>query len=239
MSSSAAATHHLSVGDEFSIEVNDRLGRYVVGGLYSGTGAVSGDVLMSLDQLAAAGGDAADTMLFVLADGSVSQQAVRAGIEDVLAGDPTVNLQDQDEYADQQRAAINQLLYLIYALLALAVVIAILGVTNTLALSAVERTREIGLLRALGLARRQLRTMIRLEAIVIAVLGAVLGLVTGVCFGIALQHVVASQGVDVLGIPWLQLAGLLAMAVVVGVLAAAVPARRASRMNVLAAIAAD
>src|SRR5678816_3457376 len=94
--------------------------------------------------------------------------------------------------------------YFIYALLGLAVVIAVLGIINTLALSVIERTREVGLLRAVGLSRWQLRLMVLLESVVVAVLGAVLGVTMGVVFGVALQRAIADQGVDVLSIPWLQ-----------------------------------
>lgn len=90
----------------------------------------------------------------------------------------------------------------VYALLGLAVVIAVLGIVNTLALSVVERTREIGLLRAVGMKRGQLRLMITLESVIIAVLGAVLGLVMGLGFGVALQHVLVDQGLSILSIPW-------------------------------------
>ena len=129
------------------------------------------------------------------------------------------------------------LLYLVYALLGLAIVIAVLGVVNTLALSVVERTREIGLLRAIGLARRQLRRMIRLESVVIAVFGAVLGLALGLVWGVCVQQVLALQGMKALAIPWGTVVAVVVGSAVVGVVAALLPALRASRMNVLAAIA--
>ena len=102
----------------------------------------------------------------------------------VIADLPTVTLKDQDAFAAEQRKPIDQLLYIIYALLGLAVVIAVLGIVNTLALSVIERTREIGLLRAVGLSRRQLRTMLRLESVAIALLGAVLGVGLGLGAGL-------------------------------------------------------
>ncbi|HEU0127386.1 MAG TPA: FtsX-like permease family protein, partial [Pseudonocardiaceae bacterium] len=165
-----------------------------------------------------------------------SESEVRAAIEEVLAGNPTVTLKDQAEFADEQKTQINQFLYIIYALLGLAVIIAVLGIINTLALSVIERTREVGLLRAVGLSRRQLRRMIRLESVSIAVLGAVLGVIMGIAFGIALQRAIAEEGIDVLSIPVLQLAIFVALSAVVGVLAAVLPARRAARLNVLNAI---
>jgi putative ABC transport system permease protein len=112
----------------------------------------------------------------------------------------------------------------------------VLGIVNTLALSVIERTREVGLLRAVGLSRRQLRRMIRLESVSIAVLGAVLGMVMGIAFGIALQRAIADDGIDVLSIPWIQLIIFVVLAAFVGVLAAVLPARRAAKLNVLNAI---
>jgi putative ABC transport system permease protein len=119
------------------------------------------------------------------------------------------------------------------------VIIAILGVINTLSLSVIERTREVGLLRAVGLSRRQLRTMIRLESVVVAVFGAVLGVLMGVIFGSTLVLALEDQGLTDLAIPWLWLAGFLVAAAFVGVLAAVFPARRAARLDVLRAIATE
>ena len=123
----------------------------------------------------------------------------------VVADLPTVSINDQAEFAAEQREPIDQLLFIVYALLGLAVVIAVLGIVNTLALSVIERVREIGLLRAVGLSRRQLRTMLRLESVAIALLGAVLGIVLGLAFALALQRSLADDGIDVLAIPGAQL----------------------------------
>jgi putative ABC transport system permease protein len=147
-----------------------------------------------------------------------------------------VTLKDQDAFAEEQRAPVNQLLAIVYALLGLAIVIAALGIVNTLALSVIERTREVGLLRAVGMSRRQLRTMVRLEAVVIAVLGALLGVALGLVFGISLQRALAGQGIEILSVPWTQLLLFLVAAGLVGVLAAVWPARRAARLDVLRAI---
>lgn len=157
---------------------------------------------------------------------------LRALVKDI----PTVSVQTQEEFSEAQRASVDQLLFLIYALLGLAIVIAVLGIVNTLALSVIERTREVGLLRAVGLSRRQLRRMVRLESIAIALLGAVLGVVMGLAFGVALQHAVADEGVDVLSIPTTRLAIFVVLSALVGILAAVFPARRAARLNVLRAI---
>jgi len=147
-------------------------------------------------------------------------------------------VQDEHQFAEQQRKPIDQLVLMVDALLGLALVIAVLGIVNTLALSIIERTREIGLLRAIGLGRGQLRLMVTLESIVMAVLGAVLGVVLGVCFGVAMMYAVKDQGLEVIAVPWAQLGVFLALAVVIGVLAAVLPARRAARLDVLTAISA-
>jgi putative ABC transport system permease protein len=115
----------------------------------------------------------------------------------------------------------------------------VLGIVNTLVLSVVERTREIGMLRAVGALRRQIRTMVVLEALVIAVFGAVVGLVLGVWFAVALQRTLVDQGIAVLEIPWAGILAFLVVAGIVGVLAALWPAFRAGRLNVLEAISTE
>ena len=124
-------------------------------------------------------------------------------------------------------------------LLSLAILIAVLGIVNTLVLSVIERTREIGMLRAIGALRRQIRSMVVLEAFVIALYGAIIGLVLGVWFAVALQRTLVDQGIEVLDIPWTGLVAFLVIAAVVGVLAALWPAFRAGRLNVLAAISTE
>jgi putative ABC transport system permease protein len=150
-----------------------------------------------------------------------------------------VSVQDGSEFTDSQAAQVNQLLYVIYALLALSVLIAVLGIINTLALSVIERTRELGLLRAVGLQRKQLKRMIRVESIVIAVFGALLGLVVGVAFGWALVSALHDAGITDFAIPWARIVEVLVIAALGGVLAAALPARRAAKLKVLDAIATD
>jgi putative ABC transport system permease protein len=180
-----------------------------------------------------------DSYAYVTRSPGAVAATVTNALNAALADQPLVTVKDQAQFADEQRAPIDQMLYLIDALLGLAVVIAVLGIINTLALSVIERTREIGLLRAVGLSRRQLRTMLRLESVVIAVLGATLGVGLGLVFGIALQRSLASDGIDVLSIPGSQLAVFVAVAAVVGVLAALWPGRRAARLDILRAVATE
>ncbi|MER5974691.1 ABC transporter permease [Streptomyces sp. NPDC002055] len=178
-----------------------------------------------------------DSALYVNAAPGTDPPVLRERLERALEPFPQVQARDRADYKDLVRDQIAVLLYLVYALLGLAIVIAVLGVVNTLALSVVERTREIGLLRAIGLSRRQLRRMIRLESVVIAVFGAVLGLGLGLVWGLAIQQVLALQGMKALAIPWTTVVAVVVGSVVVGLAAALLPALRASRMNVLAAIA--
>ncbi|MGX1914694.1 FtsX-like permease family protein [Streptomyces phaeochromogenes] len=178
-----------------------------------------------------------DSALYVNAASGTSADTLRSNLDTTLDPYPQVQVRDLADYKKLIHDQIAVLLYLVYALLGLAIVIAVLGVVNTLALSVVERTREIGLLRAIGLARRQLRRMIRLESVVIAVFGAVLGLALGLVWGVCVQQVLALQGMKALAIPWTTLVAVVVGSAVVGIVAALLPALRASRMNVLAAIA--
>ncbi len=196
------------------------------GGLYVGFGTIEKYV---------PGGQ--DSTLYVNAASGTGADRLRPLLEKTLEPYPQVQVRDQADYKKLVHDQIAVLLYLVYALLGLAIVIAVLGVVNTLALSVVERTREIGLLRAIGLGRRQLRRMIRLESVVIAVFGAVLGLVLGLVWGVCVQQVLALQGLTAFAVPWATIVAVVVGSAVVGIVAALLPALRASRMNVLAAIA--
>ena len=197
--------------------------------------AVAG-YLTTLEVLRAGGYPPEDAALLVAVAPGADAGAVKTGIEDVTADLPILTVKDQTEYAAEQRAPIDRLVLMIYALLGLALVIAVLGVVNTLGLSVVERTREIGLLRAIGLDRRQLRRMIGLESVAIAVLGALLGLGLGLVFGLALMQSLRDEGLEVTRVPWVSLGGYLLAAVVIGLVAAVLPARRAGRLDVLDAV---
>ncbi|XVX19769.1 ABC transporter permease [Actinomycetota bacterium] len=195
-----------------------------------------GGYLFSTETFDAVGITPSDARAFIVAEPGADKAKLKADVEKVLEPLPTVTLMDQADFAKQQRGQIDQMLYMIYGLLGLAVIIAILGIINTLALSVIERTREIGLLRAVGLKRRQLSHMIRLESVAIALLGAVLGLGLGVAAGVAVQRALIDNGITELAIPWLGILGAMVLAVVVGVLAAVWPARRGARLDVLDAI---
>ena len=167
----------------------------------------------------------------------IDKAAVQRQLDKIIEPLPTVSVADQKAFAQAQAQALDIVLYLLYALLGLAIVIAIFGVINTLGLSIIERTREIGLLRAVGLNKGQVRRMVVLESTTISLLGAALGLSLGLLFGFALQRALADQGLTELALPWPQLAISVVVALVVGVLAGLWPAVRATNLNVLGAIA--
>ncbi|MFE7172039.1 ABC transporter permease [Streptomyces sp. NPDC057616] len=179
-----------------------------------------------------------DQLVFATAkDGQ--QAAAYKSLKSALHDYPQYKVRDQTDYKQALKDQIGQLLNMIYGLLALAIIVAILGVVNTLALSVVERTREIGLMRAIGLSRRQLRRMIRMESVVIALFGALLGLGLGMGWGATAQKLLALEGLKVLEIPWPTLIAVFLGSALVGLIAALIPAFRAGRMNVLNAIATE
>ena len=239
VTSQAAEREGLEVGDEVTMTFQGGEVDVTVAGIFGSASAVPADYLVSLDTLEQGGLAPLDSMLFISKDASASTSEIRTAVNAITEELPTVTLKDPAEFAEEQKEQITFFLNVIYALLGLAIIIAVLGIVNTLALSVIERTREIGLLRAVGLSRSQLRRMVRLESVIVAVLGAVLGVLMGIAFGIALQRATADQGIDVLAIPWLQLVLFVAVAAVVGVLAAVFPARRAARLDVLKAISTE
>ena len=173
-------------------------------------------------------------VLVTPAAGTTANQA-RAAIEEVVAGFPNARVEDRAGYKAQAKSQIDTIVGLVAVLLGLAVIIAVLGIVNTLALSIVERTRELGLLRAVGMSRGQLRAMIRWESVIIAVVGAVLGLLVGMQLGGTMARALGDIIQDVT-YPWVRLALFVVFAVVAGMAAAVVPARRAARLDVLAAV---
>ena len=227
----------LAVGDRIELDVPSGTVTWEVAGTFADNPVVFGSILTTLGSMTDAGYPVEDSLLVVTADAGAGD--LQAGLDRALADQPIVTAQDQAAFAEEQRAPIDQFVLLIFALLGLALVIAVLGIVNTLALSVIERTREIGLLRAIGTGRGQVRLMITLESVVIAVLGAVLGLVLGVFFGIVLMYAVRDQGLEVISVPFGQLGIFLGLSVVIGVLAALFPARRAARLDVLRAIATE
>jgi putative ABC transport system permease protein len=156
-----------------------------------------------------------------------------------LSAYPGLKIQTRAAFEKSQQAQVNQLLGLVYVLLALAIVIAMIGIVNTLMLSVFERTHEIGLLRAVGMRRRQVRSMIRSESVILALFGAIIGVVVGSALGIAFASSLKQQGITDLVVPFSSLIIFLVLAALLGLGAASWPARRAARLNVLDAIASE
>jgi putative ABC transport system permease protein len=169
----------------------------------------------------------------------VSSAAALAAVRKVAAGYSGTSVMDQAAFKAEVAKPYQQLLVLVYALLALAILIALLGIGNTLALSIFERTRELGLMRAVGMTRRQLRATIRWESVIIALQGTLLGLLVGVFFGWALVLAMKSQGVTVFSLPVLSLVTVVVLAAVAGLVAAILPSRRAAKLNILRAIVSE
>jgi putative ABC transport system permease protein len=177
-----------------------------------------------------------DVVVLVHATPQASVGQVRTTIQGLLDRYPGIKVQSRGEYIQNAQNKIGQLVNLIYVLLGLSVLIGFFGIINTLALSVIERTREIGLLRAVGMSRRQLRRMVRLEALVIALFGAVLGVAVGSLFGWAILPPLADQGLSEFSYPFASIIVFFVVAGIAGVLAAAFPARRAAKLDVLRAI---
>jgi putative ABC transport system permease protein len=238
-----AKDHDVSVGSKIEVAFKDgSTGSLTVRAITSSEAVVdAGAMYTSIDTLAKyvpAEKMPLDQLVFASAkDGQ--KDAAYTALKDSLHGFPQYEVRDQTDYKEALKDQIGQLLNMIYGLLALAIIVAILGVVNTLALSVVERTREIGLMRAIGLSRRQLRRMIRMESVVIALFGALLGLGLGMGWGATAQQLLALEGLKVLDIPWPTIIGVFIGSAFVGLFAALVPAFRAGRMNVLNAIATE
>jgi putative ABC transport system permease protein len=177
--------------------------------------------------------------VFVNAARGTTPQALRVDLVAVAAPYVVLSVLDNAQFAAQLADQVNQLLVILYALLGLSIVIAILGIVNTLALSVIERTREIGLMRAVGLGRLQLAGILTIESVLTAVFGTVIGLALGVAVAAAMPRVFSDVGLTTLSVPWAQLAWMLLLALGVGVLAALWPAMRAARLPVLDAITSE
>jgi ABC-type antimicrobial peptide transport system permease subunit len=159
--------------------------------------------------------------------------ANRAALTQQLASFPNAKVQTKEEFIDNQISGLNAILNVLYVLLALSVVVSLFGIVNTLVLTVFERTRELGMLRAVGMTRRQVRTMIRTESVITALMGGVIGIILGLVLGGLLA---ARIDFIVFALPWKQVIVFAVAAIVVGLLAAIFPARRAAKLNVLEAL---
>jgi putative ABC transport system permease protein len=229
-----AKQDHLSVGDTVPVKfAKTGAGTMTVGGIF-GANALIGKYLISAAFFSSHFSQPLPGAILLRTNGSA---ATTRAVTNVLAADPNAQVQTKAQYEQTQVSSVNQLLGLVYALLALAVIIALIGIVNTLMLSVFERTREIGLLRAVGMKRRQVRAMIRSEAVILAIFGAIIGIIIGTGMGLALVSSLRQQGITQTVVPGFSLVIFLVLAAVLGLVAATWPARRAARLDVLAAIA--
>ena len=209
-------------------------------GIYAESNVVQSNFLIGMEfykaNFAGFGTDTDFVVAVAAAEGS-DPAATRAVVDAAADEYGNVTVRDQVEYRESQEAQVDTLLVMFNALLILAVIIALFGIMNTLSLSIFERTREIGLVRAVGMTKAQTRRMIRWESVMVAVIGAILGIVVGLFFGIVVTAALSSQGINQLSIPGLQIAGLVLFGIIAGMLAGFFPARRAANLNILEAIA--
>ncbi|SHN45912.1 ABC transporter permease [Cryptosporangium aurantiacum] len=230
-----AKDENLQVGDSVPVQqIRGDQENYEIVGIYEQNDATGG--FMAGEDAAQNFQIAQPSQAFVKVEDGASVKDVEAEIKTLLADSPEVNVQDQSAFIDDITGIFDMILWIVQILLALAILIAVLGIINTLALSVVERTRELGLLRAIGLRRSQTTRMITVESIVISVFGALLGIVVGVGLGAAVVQALKSQGLTHFALPWGWMGTYLIFSVLVGVIAALLPALRAARLNVLAAI---
>jgi putative ABC transport system permease protein len=234
--STTARSDHLSVGDAASVKFAATGPATVhIGGIYQAN-ALIGSYLVSENYFRSHFTNERPVVVLLSTNGA---SGVGTGVKAALSPYANVKVQTRAQFEQAQINSVNQLLGLVYALLALAVLIALLGIVNTMMLSVFERTREIGLLRAVGMKRGQVRTMVRSESVVISVFGAIIGIVMGTGLGIALVASLRQQGISDMAVPATDLVLFLVLSAVLGLVAASWPARRAAKLDVLAAIATE
>jgi len=234
LSNSFASDHGLEPGDRFRLLSQTRhRPSFEVAGEFDSKLGVFGSVLITQAAMAREFGQTQDTIDFVQVKEGANAAEVQAILtEGVEAAFPVAEVLNQQELKESREEQVDQLVNLVYALLMLAILISLFGIANTLALSIHERTRELGMLRAIGMSRRQVRTMIRYEAVITALIGAILGMALGLVFAALIAQPLKDEGFT-LSYPVGSLVALLIAAAFLGVLAAIPPARRASRLDVL------
>jgi len=239
VSKEVAKDKNLSIGDVVPVAFKDTGAQQMRVGMIYGEDEVVGSYLLGMPAYDANFMTHYDTSVIVKQSTGVSKAAALAAVERAAQPYAGVDVLDRAGYKAQLEEPMNQMLSLVYALLALAIFIALLGIANTLALSILERTREIGLLRAVGMTRSQLRSAIRWESVIIALQGTTLGLLIGVFFGWALVRALQDEGLTVFRIPYGSIVAIVLLAGLAGMIASIVPSRRAARLDVLKAIVSE
>ncbi|AWT43706.1 MULTISPECIES: ABC transporter permease [Streptomyces] len=231
-----AKSHDWTAGSHFTVHYEDgKAQQLTVAGVYRGNDMIHG-IMLDTARLAPHQRDAADMQVMVKTTDGASG-AVKDRLEKALGSNPAIRVQDKKDISNEIAKMFTLMLNMLYGLLAMAVIVAVLGVINTLAMSVFERSQEIGMLRAIGLERTGIKRMVRLESLVISLFGGVLGIGLGVFFGWAAGELLGTRMPTYeLVLPWGRMAAFLLLAAVVGVLAALWPARRAARLNMLQAI---
>ncbi|MEU6366098.1 FtsX-like permease family protein [Streptomyces sp. NPDC046931] len=231
-----AKHHHWKAGSRFTAAYEDgRKQQLTVTGVYQSTEMMRG-IMLDNAALTPHLSDPGDMQVMVkMSDGATA--SAKNALEKALGDNPAIQVQDKQDISNSIAQIFTLMLNMLYGLLAMAVIVAVLGVINTLAMSVFERSQEIGMLRAIGLDRKGIKRMVRLESLVISLFGGVLGIGLGVFFGWAAGELLGTKMATYeLVLPWGRMAVFLALAAVVGVLAALWPARRAARLNMLTAI---
>jgi putative ABC transport system permease protein len=240
VSRAAATSHGWELGDRVRAEFAATGAHPLrVVGVFDSKGWVADNYILSLEQQNAFAGPQLVSSGLVSIEEGHSRAEVQDAVAAALADHPDAIVLDQEGYEKQASGFIDSLLAFVTVMLLLAVVIALLGIVNTLALSVFERTRELGLLRAVGMTRAQVRAMVRWESVVISLIGAISGAGLGIGIGVALSQALKDQGIKAISVPGPQLALYVALAAVAGVLAAVGPARSAAKVDVLKAVVTD
>ncbi|HXW35221.1 MAG TPA: ABC transporter permease, partial [Acidimicrobiales bacterium] len=238
VASDTAQHHHWHVGEALTVQYARGVAHpLTIAGIYK-VNNLAGSVLVDQNERVNFP-DQLDAVILLKAKPGTSLGALTATVKRIAAPYPNATVQTRTQFINSQLQQVDALLNLVTALLGLSVAIAVLGIVNTLALSVIERTRELGLLRAVGLSRLQLRRMVRTESVIVSVYGAVLGTVVGVFLGVAVCLALRSRGLTALTFPVGRMLVFILVAAVAGVIAAIWPARRAARLDVLQAIASE
>ncbi len=232
-----ASARKLTVGDPVQITTqNAGAGTFTIIGIYKKLTLLPGPV-MSVEDARADFRIPQPTFGYISVRDGTDTQIVQRRVEQLLSDNPEIGVLNQSSFVQQRAGQIDTFVTMLYVLLGLALVIAVLGIVNTLALSVLERTREIGVLRAVGATRSQIARMVTVESIVISLFGALLGTLVGSALGVAVVRALKNAFIPTLSIPWTRMAFFLIPALLAGLLAATIPAARAARTNLLRAIA--